>query len=351
MTDRLKTAILGSTGMVGQRLVSLVASNPLFELDILAASSKSSGHSYADSCKWILENHMPESAADIRVIDVDSYDKIAKECDVVFSALPSSSGPLEEKLADKIPVISKSSAHRMDHDVPLMIPGINDGHLELIEVQRTRRKSDGYISCDPNCSSTQLAVVLKALEPLGLENVLVDSMQAVSGAGHPGLSSLDISDNIIPYIVEEEQKLKREPGKILGTYSKVKRSIEHRNLSIIAKCNRVNVSEGHLQSLFIKIKRDFTEDEVHNVLRNFVPESSSAKLHSFPEKLLIVREELDRPQPKYDRNAGDGMSITLGRIEKDGNYLKLSCLSHNTVLGAAGGAILHAELLHKEGYL
>lgn len=350
MTKKLRAAILGATGMVGQRLTSMLNNHPLFETTVLAASDRSAGHSYRDSCKWVLESEMPEDAGEIVVTSIDSTERIVENADMVFSALPREAAKYEDIISNTLPVISKSSAHRLDPDVPLIIPGINDDHIGIIKHQKSARKTNGFISCDPNCSSTQLAVVLKALEKFEIHEVFVDSLQAVSGAGYPGLSLLDIQDNVIPYISEEEEKLKREPRKILGSLDSNNSSYIDKEIQIFAKCNRVNVSDGHLQSIFMKLGNEFTEEDIFEALVDFVPGSAASSCLSFPEKLLIVKSEPDRPQPKYDRNAGSGMSVVVGRIEKDNEYLKLSSLSHNTILGAAGGAILHAELLHSGGY-
>ncbi len=341
---RLRAAVLGATGMVGQRFVSLLQNHPDFEISVLAATSRSAGKKYAEACKWVIESGMPEDAAQMEVLGFDDAERIVSQSDIVFSALPKEAGKYESGLSDLIPLISKSSAHRMDPAVPLMIPGINDEHLSVLEHQKSSKKG-GFLSCDPNCSSTQLAIVIKAVTGFGVERVFVDSMQAISGAGYPGLSSLEIQDNIIPYIDEEEAKLRREPQKILGGLNEERNGFIPNDIRIIAKCNRVNVSDGHMQSVFIKLGEEFEEEDVEKAIYGFKPAATSSHLHSFPDKLIRVMREPDRPQPKFDRFADGGMSVQVGRIEKDGEYLKLSCLSHNTILGAAGGAILHAELL------
>ncbi len=346
----LRAAVLGATGMVGQRLVSLLDGHPRIEVSVLAASERSAGNTYSEACKWVIQPEMPGPARNLEVLSPDSTERIAGNADIVFSALPSSASAYESRLAQRLPVISKSSAHRMDPDVPLIIPGVNDDHLGMIRHQQKARNTDGFISCDPNCSSTQLAVILHALSEFQVENVFVDSMQAVSGSGYPGIPLLDIQDNVIPYIEEEEAKLKREPRKILGRLDESVPEFQDLDVRIMAKANRVNVTDGHLQSIFVKLGKNFSEDDAVCALKEYRPSEAASACYSFPEKLIIVRDEIDRPQPKFDRNAGSGMSVVAGRIEKDGEYLKLSCLSHNTILGAAGGAILHAELLDSLGY-
>lgn len=346
---KVKVSVLGATGMVGQRFVSLLENHPDFELSSVAASERSSGSSYREACKWVISGNMPKYAEDIQVLGLSDSATIVEESDLIFSALPVEGGGYEELLSRSVPVISKSSAHRLNSDVPLVIPGVNDDHLSILDHQKENRKSEGFISCDPNCSSTQLSIILKALEKFEIGDVFVDSMQAVSGAGYPGISVLDMQDNIVPFIRDEEEKLRREPRKILG--SVYGSNITERDMRIIAKCNRVNVSDGHLQSIFMKPGVDFSTDDVISALRNFTPKEKSAACHSFPSSLIVVRNEEDRPQPRFDRLEESGMSVVAGRIEKDGDYLKLTTLSHNTILGAAGGAILHAELLNSLGLL
>ena len=246
--------------------------------------------------------------------------------------------------------MSKASAHRMDGDVPLLIPEVNPEHLELIPIQRKRRGWSGFISTDPNCSTIQMAITLKPLMKFGLRRVIVTTMQALSGAGYPGVPSLDIIDNVIPYIAKEEEKLENETKKILGIFDGEK--VKLADISISASCNRVNVKDGHLEAIYVDLETKPSVEEVKEAFRNFVGEPQKLGLPSAPEKPIIVREEIDRPQPRLDRDAGRGMSVVVGRIRGDPVMsIKYLCLGHNTIRGAAGAGILSAELMVAKGYI
>jgi len=349
---RWKVAILGATGAVGQRFIQLLQNHPWFEIEVLAASEKSAGKPYGEACNWILEYDMPSEIADMPVVNVDikSVEK-AGNIDFVFSALPSDvAGPVEEKFAKTYPVFSKASAHRLEEDVPLLIPEVNPEHLELVKVQRERRKWKGFISTDPNCSTVQLAITLKPLMQFGLKKVIVSTMQALSGAGFPGVPSLSIIDNVLPYILGEEEKIEQETLKILGKLRGGR--VLPANIQVSASCNRVNVKDGHLECVFVELENKPSIEEVKEAFKEFKGEPQKLKLPSAPENPIIVREEIDRPQPRLDRDEGKGMSIVVGRIREDKALtIKYLCLGHNTIRGAAGAGLLSAELAAKKGYL
>ena len=346
--SKTKVAILGSTGIVGQRLVQMIQDSKEFEINALAGSDRNAGKRYGEACKWLLSSGIPDQVSAMEIIPVSNREKVLQDVDLVFSCLPSDAGDIESKYSERVPVISKSSAHRLDKNVPLMIPGINDDHLSLIDEQR-RSGKEGFIACDPNCSSTQLSIILRALEDFGVEEVFVDSLQAISGAGYPGTSAIEITGNIIPYIQDEERKMASEPKKILGTYGNG--TIRSKNLMLHAKCSRVDVLDGHTQNLFIRLKEKFDVGDIEAALRTFRQSEAAKSCPTSPEKYIVVTGETDRPQPRLDIMVNNGMSVVAGRIEKDQNYCKMTTVSHNTILGAAGGAVLHGELLKLKGYV
>jgi aspartate-semialdehyde dehydrogenase len=275
----------------------------------------------------------------------------ALRCPLVFSALPAAvAGPLEEDLARAgVAVCSNTATHRLDPDVPLLIPEINAGHLALVEVQRRRRPWPGLLVTSPNCTSTPVAVVLRALDvAFGVRHVHVVSLQALSGAGYPGVSSLDILDNVVPFVGGEEAKVEQEPRKMLGRL--LGDRVEPASFVVSAQCNRVHVKDGHNVCLSIALQRRATVDEVTDALRGYRSEIEGLDLPSAPPQLIVVRPEQDRPQPRRDRDAGRGMVVTVGRIRPCPiDDVKLVALAHNTIRGAAGGAILNAELLVARG--
>jgi len=350
MSSNRKVAILGATGAVGQRFIQLLQGHPWFQIEVLAASERSAGKKYKDACNWLLESNMPREIAEMPVAhaDVESVEK-AGNIDFVFSALPGDlAGPVEAEFAALYPVFSKASAHRMDNDVPLIIPEVNPDHVALIQVQKRLRGWQGFISTDPNCSTIQLAMTLKPLMQFGLNQVMVSTMQALSGAGYPGVPSLDIIDNVVPYISKEEEKMECEPLKILGAFDGNR--ICPADFVLSSSCHRVNVSDGHLESVFVKLDSEASVQEIEAAFSQFKGEPQKLKLPSAPENPIVVRKEPNRPQPRYDRNAGKGMSVVVGRIRKDPIMtMKYLCLGHNTIRGAAGAGILSAELMVKQG--
>ena len=350
MSNKRKVAILGATGAVGQRFIQLLQGHPWFQIEVLAASERSAGKKYGDACNWVMESNLPKEIAEMPVAnaDVESVEK-AGDVDLVFSSLPGDlAGPVEAEFAALFPVFSKASAHRMEKDVPLIIPEINPDHTDLVKVQQELRGWKGFITTDPNCSTIQLAITLKPLMQFGLQQIIVSTMQALSGAGYPGVASLDIIDNVVPFISGEEEKMEAEALKILGTFNG--KFVQNANFMLSASCNRVNVKDGHLESVFIKLMEDPSLKEIEDAFAKFSGEPQKLKLPSAPKNPIVVRHEKNRPQPRFDRDAGCGMSVVVGRIRKDPIMtFKYMCLGHNTVRGGAGAGILSAELFVARG--
>jgi aspartate-semialdehyde dehydrogenase len=346
---KIPVGILGATGTVGQRFVQLLDGHPWFQVTALAASDRSAGRPYRENCHWQLPTPIPEATAELVVQPIVPN----LECHLVFSALPSAvAGPAEEALARAgYAVCSNAASHRMDEDVPLLIPEVNPGHTTLIERQRRRLGGDGFIVTSANCSTTQLALVLKPLqEALGLHRVAVVTLQAISGAGYPGVPSLDILGNVVPHICGEEEKVEREPRKLLGTLAE--RGITEAPFSISAQCNRVPVRDGHTECVSVEFAEQPSPAEVAEVLATFRAPAEIATLPSSPERPIHVLEAEDRPQPIRDRGAEGGMSVCVGRIRPCPVLgTKFVLLGHNTVRGAAGGAIHNAELLVAQGWV
>jgi aspartate-semialdehyde dehydrogenase len=347
--NRIPAGILGATGMVGQRFVQLLADHPWFKVTSLAASDTSAGRPYAEACRWVLPTPMPEAVRDLMVQSLDE----APDCPLVFSALPSDvAGPVEEHLADSgLVVCTNASAHRLDPDVPLLIPEVNSQHTALIESQRRRRGGQGFVVASANCSATQLALALKPLhDTFGLRQVAVVTMQAVSGAGYPGLPALDILGNVIPFIAGEEQKLESEPVKILGQLQDGR--IVNASFTVSAQCNRVSVRDGHTECVSVQLERRASLKDVVAAWEEFTAAGEVAGLPSSPAAPILVRQEDDRPQPIRDRDAGRGMCVTVGRARPCAVLdFKFVLLGHNTLRGAAGGSIHNAELLVAQGWV
>jgi aspartate-semialdehyde dehydrogenase len=346
---KFRAGVLGATGIVGQRLVQLLAGHPWFELAEVGASERSFGKKYSEAVKWHLNEPIPAAAADLVVKGLDP----SLDCDFVFSALDSSvAGPAEEDFARAgYPVVSNSKNHRMSPDVPLLIPEVNAAHLDAIPLQQKNRGyGSGFIVTNPNCSTAGLVLVLKPLaDAFGLEKLFVVTMQAASGAGYPGVPSLDILGNVVPFISGEEEKLETEPQKLLGKWDG-SRFVEA-GLGISAHCNRVPVENGHLESVSISLKKIATLAEVHEVLRDFTISEELAALPTAVKNPIVVLDEENRPQPRRDVNAGNGMAAAVGRIRECPLLdVKLTLLSHNLLRGAAGAALLNAELLAARGF-
>ena len=351
--ERRKVGILGATGMVGQRFIQLLNNHPWFEITWLAASDRSAGKTYAEACKWKLDTPLPPRIGAMTVMpNVPEGTPEGELPKIIFAALDSDvARELEPKFAAAgCAVVSNSSAFRMAPDVPLVVPEVNADHLELIEEQSWRRESGGYIVTNPNCCAIGLVLALKPLEArFGIESLFVSTMQAVSGAGYPGVASLDILGNVVPFIKNEEEKLQEEVGKLLGTFTGAK--VELLDAKVSAHCNRVAVEDGHTECVSIKFKRKASREEVLAAWSEFAP-LRHQRLPSAPEQPVEFDASVDRPQPRLDRMRGNGMATTVGRL-RECSLLdwKFVLLSHNTIRGAAGAAVLNAEVLARLGKL
>jgi aspartate-semialdehyde dehydrogenase len=349
--ERRRAGILGATGMVGQRFIQLLHNHPWFDITWLAASERSEGKLYGEAARWKLDTHLPAKIAKMKVSP--NVPEGTKELPhVIFAALDADiARELEPKFAAAgCAVISNSSAFRMVEDVPLVVPEVNADHLGLIERQSWRKQSGGYIVTNPNCSAIGLVLALKPLEErFGIESLFVSTMQAVSGAGYPGVPSLDILGNVVPYIKNEEEKMQEEVGKLLGRYTGAK--VELLPARVSAHCNRVAVEDGHTECVSVKLKKKATREEILTAWAEFKP-LAAHDLPMAPEQPVEYVEAPDRPQPRLDRMRGKGMAATVGRLRECPLLdWKFVVLSHNTVRGAAGAALLNAEVLAKLGKL
>ena len=348
--EKIKVGILGATGMVGQRFIQLLEGHPWFEIGDLAASERSAGKPYEEavSGRWKLETPIPEKTASMVVKECAP----GLDCKLVFSALDASfAEPVEQGFAKAGYIVSSNSRnHRMVDDVPLLIPEVNAEHTAIIEQQKKRFNNKGYIVTNPNCSTIGLILALAPLhKKYTITKMVVTTLQALSGAGFPGVPSLDILDNVIPFIGGEEGKMESESLKLLGTLEGGK--FVYADIAISASCNRVNVKDGHLECVSIQLEKKPSRDEIIRALQSFNP-LKELNLPSSPPQPILLKEEENRPQPKYDRDLGNGMTSIVGRIRECPvlDY-KLIILSHNTVRGAAGAAILNAEYLKVKNFL
>lgn len=348
--SKMKVGILGATGAVGQRFVQLLNGHPWFEIAALGASDRSAGARFGDR-RWVLEQDMPAEMAGmvLRLGEPQNFG----DCQIIFSATPNNvAREVEQAFASAgFYVFTNAGPHRMEEDVPLMITDVNPDHAGLIEIQRRGRGWPGFIVANANCTATHLTSVLKPLhDAFGLEKVLVVSMQAVSGAGYPGVSSLDIMDNVIPYIGNEEPKLEEEPRKMLGRLADGR--IEMADFTVSAHCNRVPTLDGHTECVSVALRQAATPEEAAEVLRTYRSLPQELGLPSAPDPCIVVRSEPDRPQTRLDRMTGNGMATVVGRVRPCPLLgLKFVLLGHNTVRGAAGGSVLNAELLYAQGLL
>ena len=358
--SRIPVAVVGATGLAGQQFLASLADHPQFEIKKLAASSRSAGKKYADAVKddkgaskWFCSEPLADEHASLVV--EDSAKLTTDGIGLVFSAVEADvARELEPRCAEKVPVISTASAFRYENDVPVFLPGVNWDHAALIDVQRKRRGWKGFISPGPNCTTVGLAMTLRPLDvAFGVSRVIMTSMQALSGAGRsPGVSAMDVLDNIIPYIPKEEEKVQIETLKILGKISGD--VIAPADMLVSCTCTRVNVLEGHTESVFVELRKKAGLDEVKAVWRELGSDLAALKLHSAPKHLISVSEDPFRPQVRLDRDAEGGMSTVVGRLREDPaltNGVKYMLVSHNTRMGAARGAILVAEYLTKKGYI
>ena len=357
--EKKKVAIIGVTGAVGQEFVQSLENHPWFEVTQIAASERSAGKNYIDAIrdpnsgiiKWEVGGEIPEYIKGMTVKSVDDID--ISQLDLVFSSIESDAAKeIEPKFAKEIPVISTSSAYRYEEDVPILIPGINDNQAELLEEQKKNRGWKGWVAPLPNCTTTGLVITLKPLyEKYGAKKVMMTSMQAISGGGRaPGVSAMDVTDNIIPYIAKEEGKVVKETRKILGKLKDGK--IEEADIKVSCTCTRVPVIDGHTESVFVETEKDIDPQKAKDLYDEENKTISVANLPSSPEKYFAFHEDPTRPQPRLERTVGDGMTTTIGRVEKEELFdhgLKYMLFSHNKKMGSAKGAVLLAEMLYKKG--
>ena len=342
----VRVGILGATGAVGQRLIQLLEPHDDFEIAALTASESSAGKSYREAAKWRVDSPIPESVADTEVVATDP-DAVSSEVDLIFSSLPSSVGEaVEPAFVEAGYVVSSNSSNsRMAEDVPLVIPEVNADHLDLIEVQRDERGWDGALVKNPNCSTITFVPTLAPLVDWGLQTVHVATLQAVSGAGYDGVSSMEIIDNAIPHIGGEAEKLETESRKLLGGFDGAEVALNP--MSVSASVNRIPTLDGHLENVWVETAEELTPEEAADAMAGY----PSLDLPSSPEPLIHVFDEPDRPQPRLDRTLGGGMAVAAGGIETTPSGLLYHCLSHNTSRGAAGASVLNGELLLERGYV
>jgi aspartate-semialdehyde dehydrogenase len=348
--EKIDVAILGATGSVGQRFVQLLEDHPWFQVSELVASDRSAGKCYGEACDWRISDTMPESSRQLRVKGLDAQ----LDSPVVFSSLPGGLAlEIETRLAGEgKQVFTNASDNRMLPDVPLVIPEVNNDHLALIDVQRKNRGWDsGLIVANPNCSTIHLVLALKPIwERFGIEQAMVTTLQAASGAGYPGVSSLDLVDNVVPYIGGEEEKIESETLKLLGTLAE--EHIASAAITLSTQCTRVPVRDGHTEAVNLRLRKKARIDQIIETLETFVGRPQELCLPLAPKRPVVVRDECDRPQPVLDRNVENGMASVVGRVRECSIFdIKFFVLGHNTIRGAAGASILNAELLHKDGYL
>jgi aspartate-semialdehyde dehydrogenase len=357
---KLKVGVLGATGVAGQEFLAALTDHPWFEVSALAASDRSAGKSLRTALtdgdgalKWLMPGTPPEAVFGLRLYGPKTLP--VEDLALVFSAVESEPArELEPLYAQRVPVISAASAFRMDEDMPLCLPQVNPDHLALIESQRRRRGFRGFIAPMPNCTTTGLAIALKPLaDHFGLRRVSMTSMQAVSGAGRsPGVAALDIIDNLIPYVPNEEEKVARETAKILGAVRGER--VQPHAVKVSATCTRVDVLEGHTEVVLAELDAPASAEEAARVLRAFGSEAEASHLPSAPRRFIEVHDDPFRPQPRRDRDAGGGMTTSVGRLRADPNFengLRFVLVSHNTKMGAAKGALLLAELMRERGLL
>ena len=345
--SRIKVAVLGATGAVGQRFVQLLDEHPWFEVTALTGSDRTVGQLYGEACRWVLDKPMPEYARALRIVPTEP----GLDAAIAFSALPSDQAKeIEPQFAQAgHSVCSNASAYRMEQDVPLLIPEVNPDHTALIKVQQRNRGWSGFIATNPNCTSTGFTIAFRPLhDAFGIQRAFVVSMQALSGAGYPGVASLDAVDNVIPYVSGEEPKVETEPRKMLGTLNAS--HVLDAPIKISAHTNRVAVVDGHTVCASVEFDQPVGPQAVAQALADFKALPVVQSLPSAPHCVIEVRTEPDRPQPRRDRDAGQGMTTIVGRVREDPLFhVKFVVLSHNTIRGAAGGSLLNAELLVAQG--
>jgi aspartate-semialdehyde dehydrogenase len=349
MSSKIQVGVLGATGAVGQKFIKLLEGHPWFEVTEVAASERSAGKPYESATSWKQNTPIPAAVRGLQVKPCTP----GLDCKIVFSGLDASvAGEVEDAFARAgYVVVSNSRNHRMDEDVPIVIPELNHDHLALIPVQRAKRGGNGFIVTNSNCSTMFLAMALGPLHrAFTVEKAFVATMQAISGAGYPGVPSLDILGNVIPYIGSEEEKMELETRKILGRFTGT--SVELADFAVSAQCNRVAVEDGHTESVSVKLRQRTSADEIIELLEAFDGPPQKLGLPTAPEKPVVICREKDRPQPRFDVNHASGMAALVGRVRPCPVLdFKFTVLGHNTVRGAAGASILNAELLKAQGFL
>ena len=350
MTRKIPVGILGATGTVGQRFIQLLHEHPWFEITWLAASDRSAGKAYSDAAKWNLATPIPANIAAMKVSAAAPDSSTPK---LVFAALDATAAQqIEPAFAEAgHAVVSNSSAFRMAEDVPLIIPEVNGDHVPLIKTQKWYKKNGGFMVTNPNCSAIGLVLALAPLHRrFGIDKIFVATMQAISGAGYPGVPSMDILGNVIPYIAKEEDKMEAETRKLLGSLNGSR--VIDADLVLSAHCNRVAVEDGHTESVSLKLRKPATAEEILDTWKEFRCLPQKLKLPTAPEQPVIYETAPDRPQPRLDRDRGRGMSAVCGRLRPCNIFdWKFTVLSHNTIRGAAGAAVLNGELLKAQGYI
>jgi aspartate-semialdehyde dehydrogenase len=342
----VRVGLLGATGAVGQRFVQLLTDHPTFDIAAVTASPSSAGESYRDAAKWRVDTPIPDDIAEMTVLETDP-DTLPDDLDLLFSSLPSDVGAdVEPELCRAGYVVSSNSSNeRMAEDVPLTIPEVNPGHLDLIETQREERGWDGALVKNPNCSTITMTPTLAALDQFGLSRIHVATLQAVSGAGYSGVTSMEIIDNVLPHIGGEEQKMETESRKLLGDVTDGELSLH--DVEVSASCNRVPTLDGHLENVFAELDENPSPAEVHDALESL----DAADLPSAPDQPIHVFDDPERPQPRLDRMRGNGMQISAGGIRETAEGIQYDCLAHNTIRGAAGASVLNGELLVRDGWI
>ncbi len=358
--EKIRVGVVGATGMVGQNYLRLLKDHPWFQVTYVSASPRSAGKRYVDAVagRWVMDEDIPEAVRNLVVGDASDIDAAKASCEMVFSAVELDKQAVceleEQYAAQGLGVVSNNSAHRWTEDVPMMIPEVNSGHVDIIPFQRKNRGWDkGFIAVKPNCSLQSYLTPVYALMKAGypVDSLIITTLQAVSGAGYPGPGSIDMIDNIVPFINGEEEKTEQEPCKILGTIQDGK-FVHDTSIKISAHCTRVPVIDGHTACVSLKFKSDTpARDEIITIWKEFSAEPQELDLPFAPQPAIIYREENNRPQPRKDRNVGKGMTVTVGRLRECPVLdIRFTALSHNTIRGAAGGAILGAELIKAKGY-
>lgn len=357
----IRVAIIGATGVVGQEFITSLNNHPWFKVEHIGASPRSAGKKYVDALvdpnsgivKWHQREEIPEYAKDMMLESVN--DIKPDSIDLVFTALDTADAKvIEPRFAEHTPVISTAAAFRYDDDVPILIPGINDDHAELLNIQRKKRGWKGFVIPLPNCTTTGLAITLKPImDRVGLKNVFMTSMQAVSGAGRsPGVAALDIFDNVIPYIPKEEEKVQKEAVKILGSLKDS--SIDNARFNVSCTCTRVPVLDGHTEAVFVETEKHCEPEDVKDAMLDYSKNVSIKGLPTAPKEYIYVHDDPSRPQPRLDRDMNDGLTTVVGRLRKDAvfeNGIKYVLVSHNEKMGSAKGAVLLAELLKSKGFI